>query len=172
MVLTCTCSHKRADHQGGKRTVNSLVVYDCMVEGCKCTKYVYDEKSYKALNRLIFNHSKNCALGISVALLISIGFYALVNSLFVELTVTSTETGLDYYNYTGNNNVFPSENTEIKQLYKQTTVDNISALFGFFVGGATTCYIGYEFYIYKKEKLALIFNDIIEPQTKSEIGQS
>src|SRR3990167_8405069 len=43
--LTCTCTHRRKLHEGGKDTVRDSYIFKCSESNCTCTKYHADEKS-------------------------------------------------------------------------------------------------------------------------------
>ena len=53
MSLTCTCTHLRTDHDGGKKAVNDRRIGICNIANCSCKEYNADKKSRVRKNELL-----------------------------------------------------------------------------------------------------------------------
>lgn len=55
MDLTCTCSHKRVDHDGGKKAINDRRIGVCSTQNCNCQEYHADKESRTRQNELLLS---------------------------------------------------------------------------------------------------------------------
>lgn len=66
MKLTCTCTHLRTEHDGGKKAVNDRRIGVCNVANCTCKEYNADKESRAKKNQILlaslFIPSIICAL--------------------------------------------------------------------------------------------------------------
>ena len=53
MSLTCTCTHLRADHDGGKKAVNDRRIGVCNFPNCTCKEYNADKESRAKKNQVL-----------------------------------------------------------------------------------------------------------------------
>ena len=64
MDLTCTCSHLRIEHDGGKKAVNDRRIGVCSVETCTCEEYNANKESRQRKTDLLL-----ASLGIAVIII-------------------------------------------------------------------------------------------------------
>lgn len=168
MTQICTCSHLRREHQGGKYNISRFKVHDCMVQGCKCTQYYPNRESRREQDNFIMPYVKNGIIAFLVGCSILTLFYFAMDGMINDLTITSKETGLEYYNTTISS-VFSDISEPQGWSYGKMVVSSATTLAGVFVFGGVATYLAWQYSIYSKKFREMLFN---EHETKSEFGQS
>lgn len=94
--LTCTCTHRRKLHEGGKDSIRDKYVFRCTDPSCQCTKYTANEKSKK---KPYYNKIFLRVLGIILGgLIVSLTVYAITTFTIAGFDIqllNKTETYID-----------------------------------------------------------------------------
>lgn len=72
MSLTCTCSHLRKEHDGGKKAINDRRIGVCNHDGCNCKEYWADQKSRKVKDQILISA---CVIPLIIVICCVIGFF-------------------------------------------------------------------------------------------------
>lgn len=123
MVLICSCTHKRKNHEGGLDNIRDKTVTRCKENNCTCTKYNPNNKSR---DKPYISKTISRALGIGLAgiILIIVGF-VLVDVVLEQFNVELVETVERYID---------GELQETQYTPKESLAFIIKSIYGFGIG--------------------------------------